>query len=368
CAQFFAQPGQFGHSVFVELLDGLVIDSGSSVVAPDSPEGRLEIALGQDFSPESEPYGCRLALFEPGQHAVGPDRMFHPPPTFADVCGLFRLAQPSHSRRSIGFVIRHRLPASTFLRPLAPRALPRFFATTDALTPARRLFGHTGHEHRSGPDGSPCLPRPHLQPFCPQPPRRPSHGICARSRFGSARGRWPVDPALGREQREQFPSRSWRGLRTALAGSPVGVAESGLRCVMFDMSRYYGRVVHLRQLSTSCRHGAVAFGYRRVNVPPDGDLHPAVCTPSQAHERARLGRSQSAPRRLALAKAISKFWVGCWMLDVRCWMFRSLPGGVRGGSFRAGAPRCRPSTLYCSHAHPSSGLRTPIPGFCMTCV
>src|SRR5216110_3556889 len=32
CAQFFAQPGQFGHSVFVELLDGLVIDSGSSVV------------------------------------------------------------------------------------------------------------------------------------------------------------------------------------------------------------------------------------------------------------------------------------------------------------------------------------------------
>ena len=54
---------------------------------------------------------------------------------------------------------------------------------------------------------------------------------------------------------------------------------------MFDMSRYYGRVVHLRQLPTSCRHDAVAFGYRRVNVPPDGDLHPAVCTPSQAHER-----------------------------------------------------------------------------------
>src|SRR5205823_8327213 len=132
---------------------------------------------------------------------------------------------------------------------------------------------------------SPWLPRPHLQPFCPQPPRRPSHGICSRSRFCSARGRWPEDPALGPEQREQLPRRSWRGLRTALAGSPVGVAESGLRCVMFDMSRYYGRVVHLRQLSTSCRHDAVAFGYRRVNVPPDGDLHPAVCTPSQAHER-----------------------------------------------------------------------------------
>src|SRR5438477_13112067 len=57
---------------------------------------------------------------------------------------------------------------------------------------------------------------------------------------------------------------------------------------MFDMSRYYGRVVLLRQLPTSCRHDAVAFGYRRVNVPPDGDLHPAVCTPSQAHRRGEI--------------------------------------------------------------------------------
>ena len=62
---------------------------------------------------------------------------------------------------------------------------------------------------------------------------------------------------------------------------------------MFDMSRYYGRVVHLRQLPTSCRHDAVAFGYRRVNVPPDGDLHPAVCTPSQAHERGLQAASTS---------------------------------------------------------------------------
>src|SRR5207249_8641642 len=98
------------------------------------------------------------------------------------------------------------------------------------------------------------------------------------------RGHRPEDPAFAR-QREQLPPGSWRRLRTALAGSPVGVAESGLRCVMFDMSRCYGRVVHLRQLSTSCCHDAVAFGYRRVNVTPDGDFHPAVWTPSQAHER-----------------------------------------------------------------------------------
>jgi hypothetical protein len=99
----------------------------------------------------------------------------------------------------------------------------------------------------------------------------------------------PEDPAFERRQREDFPRGSWHGLRTALAGSPVGAAESGSRCVMSGMSRCYGRVVHLRQLSTSCCHDAVAFGCRPVNVRPDGDLHPAVWTPSQTHERGPPG-------------------------------------------------------------------------------
>ena len=222
--------------------------------------------------------------------------MFDPPPAVADVCDLFRLGWPSHYRRSIGFVIRPGFHASTFLRPLAPRALPRFLATTDALTPTGRLFGFCWSlasfeaELRLVRGGSPCLSRPHVQPFCPQPPRRPSHGIGSRSRFLSARGRWPEDPAC--RQRELFPLGSWHGLRTARAGSPVGVAESGSRCVMSVMSRRYGRVVHLRQLSTSCCHDAVAFGFRRVNVSPDGDSHPAVWTPSQAHARGRPARLQ----------------------------------------------------------------------------
>jgi hypothetical protein len=210
--------------------------------------------------------------------------MFHPLPSGLGLSGLLRLVS-SHYRRSVITVIAHGLNASTFLRPLAPRALLRFIATTDALTPARRFFGPCGHERRSGPDGSPCLLRPHFQPFCPLPPHRPIHAICSRSRFLSARGRWPENRARCRGQRDSFPLGSWLGLRTAHAGSPVGVAESGLRCVMFIMSRYYGRVVHFRQLSTSCCHDAVAFSYRRVNVPPDGDFHPAVCTPSQAHVR-----------------------------------------------------------------------------------
>ena len=223
--------------------------------------------------------------------------MFHPPPTVADVSGLWRRGRPRHCRRSsFRFVIRHGLSTSTFLRPLAPRALPRFLATMDALTSAGRLFGPCGHEHRSDPGGSPCLSRSHVQPFCPQPPHRPSPGICFRSRFTSARDRQPLDPASRGKQRDALPSRSWPGLRTALAGSPVGVAESGLRCVRFILSPCYGRVVHLRQLPTPCCHDAVAFGYRRVNVPPDGDFHPVVWTPSHRRTSADLlvGTGQAA--------------------------------------------------------------------------
>jgi hypothetical protein len=149
------------------------------------------------------------------------------------------------------------------------------------------------------PTGLPAYLVHTFPPFRPQPPRRPSPSICARSRFLSAGGRKPENPA--RRQRDTLPPGSWPGLRTALAGSPVGAAESGSRCVMSVMSRCYGRVVHLRQLPTSCCHDAVAFGYRPVNVRPDGDLHPAMWTPSQAHEcaafttRRRFGKAASKP-------------------------------------------------------------------------
>jgi hypothetical protein len=57
-----------------------------------------------------------------------------------------RLSPCGHSR---GWKpISHRSPASTFLRPFAPQALPRFPATMDALTPARLALRHTSHEHQ----------------------------------------------------------------------------------------------------------------------------------------------------------------------------------------------------------------------------
>ena len=63
------------------------------------------------------------------------------------------------------------LPSSTFLRPFAPRALPRFHATMDALTPARRLFAPTltGNEHRPVRSGLLASCRRTVRPFRLQP-------------------------------------------------------------------------------------------------------------------------------------------------------------------------------------------------------
>src|SRR5271157_4246712 len=291
--QFFPQLGQLGFGSPLELLHRLAIDSGGAVFPPHRPKGGLQIAGRKNFVPEPEPYGCRLALFEPFQHALRPNLRFHPPPSVVGFSGLWRRGFPRHSRRSSCLVLGHRRRASTFLHPLAPRALPRFLATMDALTPAGRFFGPRGHERPSVPGGPPCLSRTHFQPFCLQPPRHPSHGIRARSRLLSARSRTPGDRTSLPRPKELLLPGSWRELRSALAGSLVGIAESSSLCVMSVMSRRYGRVVHLRQLSTPCHHGAVAFGFRRVNVPPGRDFHPAVWAPSQAHERAAFPRFAS---------------------------------------------------------------------------
>jgi hypothetical protein len=71
------------------------------------------------------------------------------------------------------------LPCVPWLRGRYP--VPRYSGRSDSRRAALRAS--TGHEHRSGPDGSPGLAPPHFPPFRPQPPRRPSPSICARSRF-----------------------------------------------------------------------------------------------------------------------------------------------------------------------------------------
>ena len=97
------------------------------------------------------------------------------------------------------------------------------------------------------------------------------------SRFLSARAQGPA--GLPRHRRSS--SRSGRlglrgGLRSALAGSSYRLAESSSRSFVNTRNLRYGLAVHLRQLPTSCRHNAVAFSHRPVNLRPDGDFHPAV--------------------------------------------------------------------------------------------
>ena len=191
---------------------------------------------------------------------------------------MLRRSLLPHCRRSIVLVTRHERLVSTSLRPLAPRALLRFLATMDALTPVGWLFGPLrGHERQSvAPTGLPASLVHTSNRSVPNHPPPLSRHFSVRPPFSSARESCSFDPVPFRSQRVSFPPWFGAGLRSWLAGSPVGQAESGSLCVMFLMPRCYGPVVHLRQLPTPCCHNAVAFGYRRVNVPPDRDFHPAV--------------------------------------------------------------------------------------------
>ena len=147
--------------------------------------------------------------------------MFYPPPSVADVSSLFILGCPSHYRRSFfGSVIRHGLSTSTFLRPLAPRALPRFFATMDALTPAGRFFGPCGHERRLFPAGLPASLAHTSNPSVPNHPTAPAPAFCsahALALLGTA-SHWTL-PLIGGRGTAPTGVLAWASLRTRrLAG------------------------------------------------------------------------------------------------------------------------------------------------------
>src|SRR5688572_5303534 len=135
------------------------------------------------------------------------------------------------------------LPRVTFLRPLAPRALPRFLATTDALTPVRaalRLHGSMNTD-RPFPNRSPSVTAP-----IPRGPfRRHSPRVSA-------------PPLLHATPQRSACSVVRVGLRLYPAGS------SATRGRIAFVS--YGLVHHLRLLPTPPRSGAVTLGFRPESV------------------------------------------------------------------------------------------------------
>src|SRR5437667_10844712 len=99
---------------------------------------------------QPEAFSSFIPRFQGCQHAFCPDLSFHPSPAGMVLSVLW--SPLGHCRRCLFLCsVFH---ASTFLPPLAPRALPRFLATTKALSP----FGHgssdpsAGHERRSFPE------------------------------------------------------------------------------------------------------------------------------------------------------------------------------------------------------------------------
>ncbi len=183
--------------------------------------------------------------------------------------GVSALLSPSsgHSRRFA--FLRYVLHASTFLRPFASRALPRFHTTMAALTPGWPALRHRGMNTVHTPARSPRFMHSTFSSFRRQPPDVLRHRFCT----------------LPLSVTDFLPSgRS--GLHHSLAGSPQRPAES--------RSSSYGPMVHLRLLSTSPHGDAVTFGYRPESVCLEGTCTPLIECP--------LGRTRAGfTRRFSMS-------------------------------------------------------------------
>ena len=192
-------------------------------------------------------------FFQGLQHTFRPYRTFHPAPSiragFSRLLSLFR-----HCR---GFLlIRHGLHLSTFLRPFAPRALPRFPTTMDALTPARPVLRlSTQNEHRPY-NGQVSLV--HMT-------QASLHSVTKHLTRPTTAFRCPPS-VMGSLDQRSTPSLSRSGLRLESGGSSLRTAESCSHCC-------YGLHVRLRLLPTPPRGDAVTVGYRE-RASPVGGLPP----------------------------------------------------------------------------------------------
>jgi hypothetical protein len=206
------------------------------------------------------------AVFQRRQHASRPDTRFGPRPravlpTEPSTRALSGLHAPApfgrHCRRCRFRGSSHH--ASTFLRPLAPRALPRFDATTDALTspwPALCALDRAMNTLMT-PRRSPCFTCMALRPFRRQPP----HAA-------------PPSLSHATPQRDGSPGCGSR-LRHLAAGSPRTQGR-----IAFVILRT-GRSPPVAPHDASRRRSFLRL--QAGERMPEGDSHPPDHARSQAH-------------------------------------------------------------------------------------
>src|SRR5260370_3756303 len=146
--------------VYFNLSRALLIDFSASAFGYYLLQRAIKVIWTPDFINQPKPLSSFNPRFQGCQHAFRPDDRFHPCPSGTVLSILW--SPLGHCRRCLfRSSVFH---ASTFLPPFAPRALPRFFALTKALSP----FGH-GSSDRSSvmnaipfPNTHPCFLSLHL--------------------------------------------------------------------------------------------------------------------------------------------------------------------------------------------------------------
>ena len=201
-------------------------------------------------------------FFKGRQHAIRPDRWFHPRPAAA---GFSDLLSPIGHSRWFPFHRSTHL-ASTFLHPFAPRALPRFLTTMGALTPAQAALRPVSIGNELRPPSRTGLPALRARP---SEHSIPNHLARPRRRFTtqplSATGFYGSLFTIVRAS--PIPSR------LAIRPGRIGFVSCGL-------------LIHLLLLSTPPHGGAVTFSFR-----PECAYLERTCTSltMHAHRRTRGG-------------------------------------------------------------------------------
>src|ERR1700690_1206892 len=145
--QFLFEPTEVCLKVAFEILDALMVRSGTAPVRSHSAPCGLKRCRAADLVKQAKPYVAFHPSCEGIQHALCPYGPFDPIRLYGT--GLSRLfSRTAHSRGYVFIPYAH--SSSIFLHPFAPQALPCINATTGTLTPAwlalRTLL--KGNEHK----------------------------------------------------------------------------------------------------------------------------------------------------------------------------------------------------------------------------